>query len=599
MRIFFRLLNYVFRYKARLGLAFVLSFLGIGLELARPWPIKVVVDYALAGQKAPPWLASIVSLLPGAETPQGLLAWCVAAAVIIAVGSGLLTLLVLHVGLTLCQRLVYDLLVDLFVKLQRLSLRFHNRHPVGDLMQRVNGDVLVVFLAVTQVALPVVGSFVTLVGMFVIMQRLDSTLALIALSVLPMLVGSLLFFARPMKRASEQNWASQGSMMALVEQSLSGIKAIQGFAREHYVQRKVETRALEMVKAGGHAMVISAANNHAAMVITGVGAALVLGIGATRVMSGQLTIGDLLIFLGYLTALYGPVNSLGGAVGYGIAVTTRSRRVFRILDSEEEVSQRPNAVTLERARGEVVFDNVTFGYEDENGSTPARMILRGISFKAHPGVITAIVGATGAGKTSLVTLLSRFYDPQSGRILLDGHDLRDLSLQSLRENVSLVLQEPFLFPMSVADNIAFGRPEASREEIIEAAKMAQADEFIQRLPDGYDTVISEKGTNLSGGERQRIAIARAVIKDAPVLILDEPTSALDAHTEGKIFEALSQLMRGRTTFIISHRLSTIRRADQILALEGGRIVESGTHDSLITDGSVYAELYRRQHIAAL
>ncbi|MEJ7575676.1 MAG: ABC transporter ATP-binding protein, partial [Pyrinomonadaceae bacterium] len=567
MRVFVRLLGYLTRHKARLCLALVFALAGIALELARPWPVKVLVDYVLAGQPLPPWLVAVTAYLPGAGAPQGLLAWCVAASVFIVLGGSLITLTGLHFGLRVCQELVYDLLVDLFAKLQRLSLQFHNRQRIGDLLQRVSGDVLVVFFAVTQVALPVVVSLLTLAGMFLIMMRLDAGLALVALTVVPLLIGSLALFARPMKSNSARQWAAQGALMALVEQGLSGIKAIQGFAREPYMQRKVEEQTLELGDAGRRSALTVAANNQATMMITGAGAALVLWFGASRVMDGRLSVGDLLVFLGYLTALYGPVNALGAAVGYGIAVATRSRRVFAILDNDEEVNEVANAVALKKVRGEVVFENVTFGYETDADERPGRLILRDISFRALPGQITAIVGATGAGKTSLVSLLSRFYDPQAGRILLDGHDLRDLTLKSLRENVALVLQEPFLFPISVHDNIAFGRPDATRAEIVAAARAAYADEFIERLPQGYDTVIGEKATTLSGGERQRIAIARAVLKDAPILILDEPTSALDAHTEGKIFEALSGLMRDRTTFIISHRLSTIRRADQIFALE--------------------------------
>lgn len=582
-----------------LCLTAALALLGVAAELARPWPVKVVVDHVLAGRPLPGWLASLIAALPGAGSPEGLLAWSVALAVVVAVGGGVLSLTALGVGLKVCQGLVYDLLLDLFVKLQRLSLKFHGRHKVGDLLQRVSGDVLVVFFAVTQVALPVVVSLLTLGGMFYIMFRIDRGLSLVALGVVPVLAASLVLFVRPLKSASGRNWASQGALMALVEQSLSGIKAIQGFAREEYVRRKVEAQAVEMVEAGRRAALTAAANNQAATVITGAAAALMLYLGASRVMGGRLSLGDLLVFLGYLTALYGPVSALGTAAGYGVAVVTRSRRVFQILDSSEEVPERADAFVLGRARGEVVFEDVAFGYEGGDGEPPARMILRGVSLRARPGQITAIVGGTGAGKTSLVSLLSRFYDPQSGRITLDGRDLRDLSLKSLRENVSLVLQEPFLFPLSVADNIAFGRPGATREEIVGAARAAHAHDFIELLPEGYDTVLGERATSLSGGERQRIAIARAVLKDAPVLVLDEPTSALDAHTEGKIFEALSRLMKDRTTFIISHRLSTIRRADQILALEDGHIVERGTHETLLAAGRTYANLYERQHIAAL
>lgn len=593
MRVFFRLLAYTTRHKGMLCAAALLGLVGVAAELARPWPVKIVVDHVLAGRPLPPWLAAWAAQLPGAGTPRGLLAWSVGAALAVAVGSGAMSLLALGVGLRVCQRLVFDLLLDLFVKLQRLSLGFHGRHKVGDLLQRVSGDVLVVFFAVTQVALPLVVSTLTLAGMFFVMFRLDAGLSLVALCVLPLLAGALVLFARPLKAASGRNWAAQGALMALVEQSLSGIKAIQGFAREQYMQRKVEEQAVELVEAGRRAALTSAANNQTATMITGAAAVLMLYLGALRVMEGRLSVGDLLVFLGYLTALYGPVSALGAAVGYGIAVVTRSRRVFALLDSDEEVAERPDAVVLGRARGEVVFEDVSFGYEE------GRMILRGVSLKARPGQITAVVGATGAGKTSLVSLLSRFYDPQHGRVLLDGRDLRELSLKSLRENVSLVLQEPFLFPLSVADNIAFGRPDATRAEIVEAARAAHAHDFIEQLSGGYDTVLGERGASLSGGERQRIAIARAVLKDAPVLVLDEPTSALDAHTEGKIFEALSRLMKDRTTFIISHRLSTIRRADQILALHDGHIVERGTHESLLAAGRTYAHLYERQHIAAL
>jgi ATP-binding cassette subfamily B protein/subfamily B ATP-binding cassette protein MsbA len=333
--------------------------------------------------------------------------------------------------------------------------------------------------------------------------------------------------------------------------------------------------------------------------ITGFGAALLLGVGGARVLGGQLTVGDLLVFLGYLAALYGPVNQLSVSVGYALAVAARGRRVLDILDAKEEVQDRPDALDLGVARGDVTFEDVYFGYEKSDGKSSGRPVLEKVSFRTRPGQVTAIVGATGAGKTSLVSLLSRFYDPWQGRILLDGHDLRDLTLRSLRENVALVLQESFLFPMSIADNIAFGRPGASREDVVAAARAAHAHEFIERLPLGYDTVISEKGISLSGGERQRVSIARAILKNAPILVLDEPTSSLDARTESLILDALHRLMRDKTTFIISHRMSTIRRADQILALKDGLVVENGTHQSLIASGGVYAQLYMHQHATAV
>ncbi|MDQ4128995.1 MAG: ABC transporter ATP-binding protein/permease [Actinomycetota bacterium] len=601
-RTLFGLLGYISRYKAALLFTLALSFLGVAVELARPWPIKVVADYALAGRPLPAWLSSIGGYLPGGETPTGILVWSVVAGVLIVVTGAALSLSALYVSVRVSQRLVYDLALDVFEKLQRLSLSYHSRHPLGDLLQRVSQDVFFVFHAISQVVLPAAVSLLYLTGMFVIMASLDITLALVSLAVVPPLAASIVFFARPMGATTTRTYASHGAFTALAEQSLSAIRAVQGFAREAYVRRKVEERARDLSDAYEANIMVSGRYKEVTNFITGTGAALLLGLGGARVLGGQISLGDLLVFLGYLAALYGPVSELSLSVSYAVQVAARGKRVFEILDAEEEVSERPDAVDLDRSgrpRGEVIFEGVTFGYDQPGSGATTRPVLSDVSFRARPGQTIAIVGATGAGKSSLVSLLSRFYDPWEGRVLVDGHDVRDLSLRSLRENVSLVLQEPFLFPMSVADNIGFGRPEASRAEIVAAARAAQAHGFVERLPDGYDTVIGERGGSLSGGERQRIAIARAVLKDAPILVLDEPTSALDAYTEARIFEALSHLMRGKTTFVISHRLTTIRRAEQVLVFEGGRVVERGTHESLLEKGEAYARLYRHQHLAAM
>jgi ABC-type multidrug transport system fused ATPase/permease subunit len=323
--------------------------------------------------------------------------------------------------------------------------------------------------------------------------------------------------------------------------------------------------------------------------ITAGATAALLGFGALQVRDGNLTIGDLIVFLSYLGALFGPLQSLTGAAAAGAALNARARRVLEVLDSTEEVPERSDPIVPPACRGEVVFEAVTFGYE------PERTVLDGVSFAAVPGQITAIVGATGAGKTSLVSLLSRFYDPTAGRILLDGNDLRDLPLRWLREHVSLVIQEPFLFSLSISENIAFGRTDATADEIEQAARAARAHEFVERLPAGYETVLQERAVFLSGGERQRIALARAIVKDAPILILDEPTSSVDARTEFEIFDELVPTMREKTTFVVSHRLSTILLADQILVLEGGVVVERGSHSELLDRGGTYAQLYRHQY----
>ncbi|CAN5351933.1 ABC transporter ATP-binding protein [soil metagenome] len=592
------MLRYVRPHAASLTLVFVLALLGAAFELARPWPLKVVVDYVLVGQALPAWLAGLAELLPYADSPRGLLLWAVVVGGVTVLGSVLTMLVVRMIIVTVAQRMVFDLSREVFARLQRLSLSFHGRHAVGDLVQRVGQDVFVVQGVLSAVALPAIVAALSLVGMFLIMSRLDLTLALVAVAVVPLMLAALAVFGRQMTASSTRQWQTQGAMMAFLQQSLSAVPAIQGFARERYVQRKLEERGDDLLDAHNQATFVSLRYNQATVLITGLGTAVLLGLGGARVLDGHLSAGDLLVFLAYLAALYAPLNSVTTSIGAGVAAVTRGRRVFEVLDSQEEVPERPQPVELIRARGEVVFDDVTFGYW-QNQDEEALPVLEQISLRAEPGQITAIVGATGAGKSSLISLLVRFYDPWSGSVRIDGHDLRDLSLRSLRENVSLVLQETFLFPMSVAENIAFGRPEASRAEIVEAARAAHAHRFIERLPEGYDTQIGEKGATLSGGERQRIAIARAILKDAPILILDEPTSALDAHTEAQIFEAISHLMKNSTTFIISHRLSTIRRADQILALENGRLAEQGTHESLLAAGRVYAHLYKHQHLAAL
>jgi ATP-binding cassette, subfamily B, bacterial len=321
--------------------------------------------------------------------------------------------------------------------------------------------------------------------------------------------------------------------------------------------------------------------------VTAVGTAVIMYVGAIYVLDGKLTVGTVLVFISYLASLYAPLNSIsytGATIQYGLS---QADRVLEVLAIEPDVEDGPDAHDVD-VKGHILYEDVAFGYE------PGRPVLNGVSLEARPGEVVAIVGPTGAGKTTLVNLLVRFFDPWTGRISIDGADLRDIRLRSLRTQVAMVLQDPFIFPMSVAENIAYGRPDASRAHIAAAAKAANADAFIERLPDGYDTVIGQKGATLSGGEKQRLSIARAFLRDAPILVLDEPTSALDANTEAMLLDALDRLMAGRVTFIIAHRLSTIRHADQILVVDSGRIVERGSHEELVAGRGLYAGLYERQ-----
>jgi ATP-binding cassette subfamily B protein/subfamily B ATP-binding cassette protein MsbA len=374
--------------------------------------------------------------------------------------------------------------------------------------------------------------------------------------------------------------------MSHVHQTLSGLSVVQGFAQEDRQQRRFQEFAADAIRvnrreAGATAMLGLAANGLAT-----VGMAAILWQGGRHVLSGQLSVGQMLVFVAYLTSLQDQLRIMTEAYGSFQSARGSLDRVMEVLDVERDVVDRPGARSVPAVRGAIRLECVSFGYD------PGQPVLRDVSLEVKPGQTLALVGPTGAGKSTLVGLVPRFYDPWRGRVLVDGFDVRDLTVRSLRSHIALVLQEPFLFPLSVADNIAYGRPTANRAEIEAAARVANAHAFIERLPHGYDTLVGERGATLSGGERQRLSIARAVLKDAPILLLDEPTSALDAETEALLLEALERLRKGRTTLIIAHRLSTIRRADCIAVLENGTIVESGTHARLLADNRRYAQFYR-------
>jgi ATP-binding cassette subfamily B protein/subfamily B ATP-binding cassette protein MsbA len=373
-----------------------------------------------------------------------------------------------------------------------------------------------------------------------------------------------------------------------VQQILSGIIVVQAFAQEEREHHRFRTFANGVIAAQKRSTLTGSVYDLMSGGISSLGTGIILYLGARHVIDGRLTIGSLLVFISYLGTLQVQLQAFTGIYSALQSAGASVDRVMEVLDTEQEVENRENARALSAVKGNVQFENVTFGYETE------RLILHDVSFEALPGETIALVGATGAGKSTLVSLIPRFFDPWKGTVKIDGVDVRDVELKSLRNNVGIVLQEPFLFPLSIAENIAYGKPKATREEIKASARAANAHQFIERLPQGYDTIIGERGATLSGGERQRISIARALLKDAPVLILDEPTSALDAQTEELLLEALERLMKGRTTFIIAHRLSTIRKANRILVLENGRIVESGTHAELLGNKGLYDSLYQIQ-----
>jgi ATP-binding cassette, subfamily B, bacterial len=432
-------------------------------------------------------------------------------------------------------------------------------------------------------------SLVTIVAVALVMWSLDSGLTLVAFAVAPLMALAPALLGRRLRSLGEEQRQVQGRIHSHVQQTLAGMPVVQAFGQETRQHRLFQQLADTAIRLQTRGALLGGLGGLGSGLVTTLGTGVVLLVGAHAVLHGHLTIGDLLVFANYVGVLQGQIAGLTGIYPTLQGARPSIDRVVEVLDAPADVEDRPGAVRLPGVRGEVAVEGVTFGYE------AGRPVLHEVSFAASPGEVVAVVGPTGAGKTTLVGLLPRFFDPDQGRVLLDGRDLRDLRLRQVRGGVSLVLQESFLFPFSIAENIAYGRVGASREEIVEAARAANADEFVSRLPDGYDTVVGERGATLSVGERQRVAIARALLKDAPVLILDEPTSALDAETERSLLQALDRLMAGRTTVIIAHRLSTIRKADQILVLREGRIVERGHHQQLIDLNGHYARMHDIQH----
>jgi ATP-binding cassette subfamily B protein/subfamily B ATP-binding cassette protein MsbA len=578
-----RLLRYARPHWRGLAVLIATMLANIGLDLLRPWPLKLVIDNVLGDERIPGVLRS----LPGVDGPHGLLLWVAIATVLIFLLGTATQMAYTYCSLLMGQRMTFSLATDLFAHLQRLSVLFHTRRQVGDLIARVTGDAWCVNTIVTDAIVPAVQALVTLIAMFFVMWQLQPTLTLLALGVAPFFIIVIKVLGGPIKDRNREQRDLEGSMMSVVEQSLSSVPAIQAFTREEHEVRRFRSYADRTVLAYVRSTVAGLWFELFAGLVTTIGTAGVIYVGADLALRGELTPGTIIVFLSYLSSLYEPLNSITQTAPTIQAAAAEADRVSEILEIEPAITDRRHAKEA-RVTGPIRFESVTFGYE------PGRPVLHDVSFEARPGDTVAIVGPTGAGKTTMMNLLVRFFDPWEGAITIDGTDLRDMRHVSLRRQIGMVLQDPFIFPVTVAENIAYGRPDASRADIEAAAVAANAQVFIGRLPEGYNTVVGERGATLSGGEKQRLSIARAFLKDAPVLILDEPTSALDARTEGALLEALERLMHERISFVVAHRLSTIRAATRILVLDEGRIVESGSHDELLELRGLYSALYRRQ-----
>lgn len=567
----------------------VLTLTGIALGLLTPWPMKLIVDYVLQRQALPERLALLTSL-PGAGSSTGLLGWLAAATILLFVASKLVSLAGAYVRAGVGSRMVYHLATDLFDHLQQQSLKFHHQHRAGDLIRRVTADTGCVRELVLNVYLPVLTSLVTLVAMFVVMWQLNSALALFAALLIVPLIVLVKLFARPMGDRRYREWQMQGELTSMAEQVISALPVVQAFGQEEFERQRFREGAERCIRASLQSEWSQQQFQLSTGLITALGTAIVMTVGGFSVLEGRLSVGSLLVLIAYFAALYSPIETLAYLSEGFASAAAGARRVFEILAAKDAVDPEPVSAregpTPNRGDLSIRFDRVTVGYE------PNRPVLTELSLTIEPGETVALVGPSGGGKSTLVSLLPRLIDPWSGSIYFGDAETGRMPKSEVRQQVAMVLQEPFLLPLSIAENIAYARPGASREEVIAAATAANADQFIKKLSAGYDTIIGEKGLPLSGGERQRIAIARALLKDAPILILDEPTAALDVQTEASLIEALERLMTGRTTLIIAHRLTTIRRADRIIVLDQGKIVEMGRHTDLIAAQGLYASFWQ-------
>ncbi len=555
-------------------------------DLLEPWPLKIVLDYLLQSKGLPGWMSEWVGWM--GPDKLAVLNFAVLAVAVIAVVGALSAYLEKYLTTSVGQWVMHDLRRTLYHHIHRLSLAEHDQKRTGDLIGRVTSDIEAIQSFVTTALLGILTNVLTLLGIVGVMLYLNWRFTLISLAIAPVLFLAVYSFTSRIKKASRDVRKKQSELVSLVEEVLSSIRVVKAFAREDYEERRFERQSLENVETALVARSIKMKLSPVVEIIVATGTCLMLGYGARLVLAGQLTPGALVVFLLYLGKMYKPMRDLAKMTDTVSNAAVGFERIREVLETESGVRDLPHARNAMGFKGKIEFDKVSFRYNQD------QLILQDVSFQIEPGQVAAFVGPTGGGKSTIINLIARFYDPVSGEVKIDGTNIRSYTMKSLRQQISFVLQETLLFHAPVWENIAYGRPEANRAEIIDAAKLANAHEFIEQMPEGYDTMIGERGVTLSGGQRQRIAIARAVIRHAPILILDEPTSGLDAASEQAVFEALGHLMEGRTSIVIAHHLATVRRADVIFVVKDNALVERGTHDELLAAGGLYSELYEIQ-----
>jgi ATP-binding cassette, subfamily B, bacterial len=582
-----RIIDLVRPHWKSLTLAFVAVLGETFAGILEPWPVKIVIDSIQHAKALPGLLGRMVTGLFG-QGPYAVLNFAVAAVAVIAIVGAVSAYFEKYLTTSVSQWVGHDLRRTIYQHIQRLSLAEHDKARTGDMITRVTTDIEVIQDFIDSALLGILVNVMTLGGMIAVMFYLNWRFTLISLSVMPVLFVVVYSFTGRIKKASRAVRRKEGELLSVVEEALTSIRVVKAFAREDYEQKRFDSESLANVEAGLEARSLKAKLAPVVEVIVAIGTCLVLGYGARLALGGELSAGVLIVFLMYLGKMYKPMRDLSKMADTVTKAMVGYERIQEVLAIESLVRDRPGARRAPKFTGEIEFDNVSFSYGAD------KPILKDVSFKVAAGQVVGIVGPSGSGKTTIVSLIPRFYDPTSGQVAIQGADIRRYRLKSLRDQMSFVLQDTVLFRATIWENIAYGKPGAPSREIRRAAELANASAFIEEMPDGYDTMVGERGIALSGGQRQRIAIARAVIRDTPILILDEPTAGLDAVSEQSVMEALGRLMKGRTSIVIAHRLGTIRHADVILVIKECELVEQGTHEELMARVGVYAELHSAQ-----
>jgi subfamily B ATP-binding cassette protein MsbA len=556
-------------------------------DVLEPWPITIVVDNVLQGKRLRGPLGAAVVGLFGNDA-SALLKFALGAVLLIAIVGGIGAYVEKYLTTSVSQWVAHDLRLLLYQRIQRLSLAEHGKSRAGDLITRVTKDIDAVQDFIDTALLGIIVNVMTLVGMVAIMLYVNWRFTLIGLSVAPVLFVFVYFYSRKIKEASRTVKKRESELMSGVAEVLTSIQVVQAFAREDFEDRRFSSDSRENVRAGLQARSVKAKLSPMVDVIVAVGTCVVLAYGVRLINAGELTTGVLIVFLLYLKKTYKPIKDLSKMVNTLSKASVSYERIQEVVGIESAIRDLPGARVAPPFKGAIEFDRVTIGYDRDV------QVLRDVSLRVEAGQIAAIVGPSGMGKSTIASLVSRFFDPISGAVRIDGTDIRQFTLKSLRDQISFVLQDSLLFRGTIWENISYGRPDADPEDTVLAAQLANAHDFIVGLPFGYGTMVGERGTTLSGGQRRRIAIARAMVRNTPILILDEPTTGLDAASEQAVVEALERLMKGRTCVVIAHHLHTIQRADVIFVVKDASIVQCGTHDALMAAGGVYRELYELQ-----